>query len=217
LIVRSDSDRSPSFIEGARRAQIIDVTIKTLASDGYVNTSLAKIAANAGVSKGVVSYHFAGKDALMEQIVEDVYRGIAERVIPQLVDLPPLVAVREHVLAVARDVVSHPDEIRAVGEIATHLRDPDGRPRFGVVTNEPLYAGLEYTYEVGQAAGDMWAFDRRTMAVMAQAALDSMFDYLHHHPERDPMTHAAALADLLVHAVAADPSAVPAPHASEES
>lgn len=215
--MRSDSARPPSFTERARRAQIIEVTIKTLASDGYANTSLAKIAANAGVAKGVISYYFAGKDALMEQIVENVYRGIAERVIPQLVELPPLVAVREHVLAVARDVVSHPDEIRAVGEIATHLRGPDGQPRFGIVSNEPLYAGLEYSYEVGQAAGEMWAFDRRTMAVMAQAALDSMFEYLHHHPERDPMTHAAALADLLVHAVAADPSALPAQNASEES
>lgn len=199
----------------ARRAQILDVTVQTLAAEGYANASLAKIAANTRVSKGVISYHFAGKDALMVAIIEGVYQGIAERVIPQLIGLDPLELVRAHVLAVARDVLDHPAEVTAIAEIATHMRGADGRPRFGTHTNEPLYQGLELGYEAGQASGAMWAFDRRVMAVLFQSALDSMFDYCRHHPERDVLAHAEALADLLVRAVAAPDRLPPVPDRAE--
>jgi AcrR family transcriptional regulator len=43
-----------------------------IAELGYTHTSLAKIGRRAGVSKGVVSYHFASKE-LLEQLLIDVY------------------------------------------------------------------------------------------------------------------------------------------------
>lgn len=194
----------------------MDVTVQTLASNGYAETSLAKIATNAGVSKGVISYHFAGKGALVESVMTRVYGGITERMLPQLEGLEPLAMLRAHVLAVARDIITHPDEIAAVREIALHHRSPDGGLRFGVHTNEPLYAGLEALYLNGQRSGAMRDFDVRTMAVLAQSALDSMFEYCRLHPERDVMAHAASLADLLIHAVAAPDHVPPTPTLSNQ-
>ncbi|MCU1643125.1 MAG: TetR family transcriptional regulator [Nocardia sp.] len=40
---------------------------------GYGNASLAKIVKHAGISKGVISYHFEGKDDLMTQLVIQLY------------------------------------------------------------------------------------------------------------------------------------------------
>ena len=54
-------DEATSFIEEARRRQIIDTAIRTIATRGYSRTSLAEIAREAGISKGVISYHFEGK------------------------------------------------------------------------------------------------------------------------------------------------------------
>ena len=49
------------------------------ASKGYANTSIADIAKAAGVSKALVYHHFADKDELFRQIVEDVRAPTAEK------------------------------------------------------------------------------------------------------------------------------------------
>ena len=46
--------------------------IDTIAEVGYANASLARIAVRLGISKGVISYHFAGKDDLIAEIVSQV-------------------------------------------------------------------------------------------------------------------------------------------------
>ena len=51
-----------TFTETARRAQIIAAAIDTIAELGYGQASLARIAETAGTSKGVIIYHFGGKD-----------------------------------------------------------------------------------------------------------------------------------------------------------
>lgn len=54
-----------SFITEARREQIIKAAIEILKEIGYVNTSLAKIARKSNISTGLISYHFSGKEDLM--------------------------------------------------------------------------------------------------------------------------------------------------------
>src|SRR5579875_3336044 len=61
-----------TFTEVARRRQIVGAAIDTIAEVGCSQASLARIAARAGISKGVISYHFAGKDDLIRQIIIDV-------------------------------------------------------------------------------------------------------------------------------------------------
>ncbi len=56
-----------SFIEKARRAQIMECAIETLAEVGYVKASLGQIAKRAKISKGVISYYFTNKEELLEQ------------------------------------------------------------------------------------------------------------------------------------------------------
>ena len=41
--------------------------IEVLAELGYAQTSFARIAERAGISKSVISYHFAGKDELLDR------------------------------------------------------------------------------------------------------------------------------------------------------
>lgn len=203
LAVRSDSGASgqKSFIEQARRRQIIEAAVATLAVEGFGNASLAAIARTAGISKGVISYHFSGKEELMEECVTAIYTGIAERVVPQLEGLDPLETVRAHVLAVARDGQAHRDELIAVGEIVTHLRRKDGRLRYGQADNEELYRGLEWMYSAAAEAGEVRRFDHRVMAVTAQSAVDAMFAYWIAHPATDLLAYAEQLADLLVAAI----------------
>jgi TetR/AcrR family fatty acid metabolism transcriptional regulator len=57
LAVRSkDADANRSFVSNARRAQIVEAAIETVADVGYAGASLSRIAVRLGISKGVISY-----------------------------------------------------------------------------------------------------------------------------------------------------------------
>jgi TetR/AcrR family transcriptional repressor of bet genes len=49
----------------ARRAQLIDSTIETLAARGYSRTTLTEVARAAGLSHGLVLFHFETKEKLL--------------------------------------------------------------------------------------------------------------------------------------------------------
>ncbi len=66
--------------EEARRVQLIEVTIDSLAEVGYVGTTLAEIARRAGVSPGLVSHYFGDKDGLLEAAFRTLARTLAVRV-----------------------------------------------------------------------------------------------------------------------------------------
>ena len=66
------SDRARTFTETARRAQIIEAAIDTIAEVGYARASLARIGERIGISKGLIGYHFAGKDELIKQVTYEV-------------------------------------------------------------------------------------------------------------------------------------------------
>ena len=66
--------------EEARRVQLVEVTIDSLAEVGYVGTTLAEIAGRAGVSPGLVAHYFDDKDGLLEAAFRTLARTLATRV-----------------------------------------------------------------------------------------------------------------------------------------
>ncbi|MGH3494376.1 MAG: TetR family transcriptional regulator, partial [Sciscionella sp.] len=68
-----------SLTATARRAQIVAATIETIAELGYAQASFARIAERAGLSSTrLISYHFAGKRELIEQVLSELYAEIGE-------------------------------------------------------------------------------------------------------------------------------------------
>jgi betaine-aldehyde dehydrogenase len=65
--------------EEARRVQLVEVTIDSLAEVGYVGTTLAEIARRAGVSPGLVAHYFGDKDGLLEAAFRTLARTLATR------------------------------------------------------------------------------------------------------------------------------------------
>lgn len=56
----------------ATREQLIEVATRLFAERGYEDTSIEAVLSAAGVSRGALYHHFAGKDALFEAVVESV-------------------------------------------------------------------------------------------------------------------------------------------------
>ncbi len=50
-----------------RRSQLIEATIETIALRGYARTTLSEVARTAGLSHGLVNFHFETKEKLLEE------------------------------------------------------------------------------------------------------------------------------------------------------
>jgi betaine-aldehyde dehydrogenase len=74
-------------LEESRRSQLIDVTIDSLAELGFVGTTLAQIAARAGVSAGLVAHYFGEKDGLLDAAFRSLTRRVTDQVRARLVTI----------------------------------------------------------------------------------------------------------------------------------
>jgi betaine-aldehyde dehydrogenase len=64
---------------GARRTQLIEMTIDSLAEIGYVESTLTRIGKRAGVSAGLVAHYFEDKDGLLEATFRTLLARVSER------------------------------------------------------------------------------------------------------------------------------------------
>lgn len=62
----------------ARRVQLIESTIETLASRGYSRTTLTDVANHAGLSHGLVNFHFQTKERLLTETLEHLSQEYRE-------------------------------------------------------------------------------------------------------------------------------------------
>jgi betaine-aldehyde dehydrogenase len=69
----------PADAGGARRAQLIEMTIDSLAEVGYVESTLTRIGRRAGVSAGLVAHYFGDKDGLLEATFRSLVARLAAR------------------------------------------------------------------------------------------------------------------------------------------
>lgn len=62
------------------RRQVLDAAIRTIAERGIAGTSVQDIADAAGLSKGVVHYHFESKQELLEHVLDQSCNVLLDRV-----------------------------------------------------------------------------------------------------------------------------------------
>lgn len=88
-------------LESARRNQVADATIALLAESDWRGVSLSAVAKRAGVSKGVVTYWFQNKEALLLAAVERFHAAYAERLMAVATSNTPIRERFRHLLEVA--------------------------------------------------------------------------------------------------------------------
>lgn len=178
-------------------------TLTVVAQHGYDNASLARIANQAGLSKGLISHHFHDKDDLMEEAVRVTAGRLRDQIAAELdLTAPVPEVIRAALRQVARLTTTHRVERKAVAEIVINLRRPDGTQRLDLSAYEETYLAQERLFRRGQAEGTLRSFDTRVMAATYQGAIDAMLGYVEAYPETDAFDYADALGDLIVAAVA---------------
>ncbi|OJH42154.1 TetR/AcrR family transcriptional regulator [Cystobacter ferrugineus] len=204
---RSKGTRS-SFLEEARRAQIVQCAIDIISTHGYAQASLALIAERAGISKGVISYHFAGKDELIAQVYTEVMTLAAKAVLPRVEQQPGASdKLRVYIEGSIAFIGTHGPHSIALLEIWNGLRTPQGKPVFDARSYEPGLDFLQNIFRQGQAEGEFRRFSPRHMAVAVRSAIDGVLvQRITYGDKVDLEESSRELVDLF-HAATAKPAA----------
>lgn len=198
-----DTTRQKSFIEQARREQIVDAAIDVLYESGFAAASLGAIAERIGVSKGVLSYHFAGKRELLLEVIGHVLTEAAEYMTPRVAAATSYrEALRIYVTSNLDFIGAHRREIIAFTEIVNGM-PPGGDPPPYLEGHRSAVEDLRRLFEAGQAAGEFGQFSAMVTAVSLRASVDAVSGLLRADPEMDVDAYGAELLGLYERAVRA--------------
>lgn len=187
-----------SFIENARRVQLVQCAIDVIAERGYSNASMSEIAKRAGISKGVISYHFAGKRELIEQVVNTVMERASAVMLPRIfAEHTAAGMLRAYIESNLEFLGSHSNDIAAVTNIAVGARDGNGKPIIDLALMfEPAVTALENLLRSGQEGGEFREFPARVIAVTIRNAIDALGTLLTADPKLDLKLYANELVTL---------------------
>ncbi|WP_407555357.1 TetR family transcriptional regulator [Streptomyces sp. Pv4-95] len=176
-----------TFTNEARRAQIVQAAIETIADLGYAKASFAKITERAGLSSPrMISYHFTDKDELIHQVVREVFTAGAEFIGARMAAEETAAGkLRAYLEANLQFLREHPQEMAALTQIGPHARDESGRPHTSQSAQEPSVRGLGELLAAGQRSGEFRDFDVPSMAVMIRGAVDAAAQRLRGEPGLD--------------------------------
>jgi TetR/AcrR family transcriptional regulator, fatty acid metabolism regulator protein len=188
-----------TFTETARRAQIVAAAVDTLAELGYAQTSLARIAERIGVSKGVISYHFASKDELLQAVFGDVLVRAGTYVRPRVeAESTARGRLRAAIEANVAFMGEYRRDMVALFEVAVNTRRADSSPNPAVAEmSRETASATTRLLASGQATGEFRAdFDPQAMAMAIRAAIDAVPPRLASDPGFDAGHYGRELADL---------------------
>ncbi|AEQ51778.1 TetR/AcrR family transcriptional regulator [Pelagibacterium halotolerans] len=195
-----------TFIEEARRRQIVEAAIAVLAHEGYARASLSRIAARAGISKSVITYHFDGKDEMFEAVFSHVADAAGAYMTPFLEragdPAGQIAAYIRHQIAYMRD---HRDELLAIGTLALNHGGASGTPDYIVRSAEEERTILTALVTDGQAAGQIRGdLDAEFIAGLISKTVEGGLSEWAWRPETDLSAYADQLIDLLERGMRAD-------------
>ncbi|MBZ6142430.1 TetR family transcriptional regulator [Streptomyces olivaceus] len=169
-----------TFTQEARRAQIVEATIETLAEIGHTKTSFTAICRHANLSStGLISYHFAGKPQLLREVTRTIVEKAGtlrtSRVAQETTYRGKLVAyIAAHFDFMAR----YPAHARALTEIAELVREQPVPELDDVARSALSVEALVALLEEGCRAGEFRIADPPVLALAVQGALDNV---VRHH------------------------------------
>ncbi|HET9221633.1 MAG TPA: TetR family transcriptional regulator [Roseiflexaceae bacterium] len=191
-----------SFIEEARRAQIVAAAIDTLAELGYGKASLTQIAKRAGISTSLISYHFKEKDELMQETFTQVYSNWTTYVQDQLsADSTATERLHTYIEANLAYMGTRPKHFEAMIEIIFNARSEDGTLLYRGDEDSEGALQLAALLAEGQKTGEFRQFDVQNMAIALRGTIDQFLGQIARRPSFNLEAYTAQLIDLFNRAI----------------
>ncbi|MDT0450147.1 TetR/AcrR family transcriptional regulator [Streptomyces hesseae] len=183
---RSADPEALTFTERARRQQIVECTIDLISTKGYPATSLSAIAEAAGISKAAVLYHFSSKDNLARLTLEHVMERFAAHVQERVErETEPCAAIVAYVRAMISYQQANRRHVRVITEMLLDDQDGTRLKTPGSHDTGDRWQHLAGLLARGQEAGQVRAFDTRTVALAIGGAIDNVISHWLVHPDYD--------------------------------
>lgn len=132
-----------------KREAILHATLKLVSQHGFHGTSMAKIAAEAGVSAGIIYHYFESKDDVMNALYREIKQRLGDTLRRTFDPTQPLETRVRHVLGVLmRYYLDHPLESAFIEQ---YTRSPYYTPAIEAETRH-FYEPILRTFEEAQAA-----------------------------------------------------------------
>lgn len=193
-----------SFIERARRQQIVSAAIDVLYESGFAGASIGAIAKRIGVSKGVFTYHFTGKGELLREVIAEVLTEATAYMRPRIeAATSSAEALRAYVTSNLEYIDANRRKIIALTEVVNGMPPGGAGPAPYEEGNQQAIAGLQRLLEAGQAAGEFGEFSAHVAAVSVRASIDALSTLLRIDPAMDLGEYGAELLRLYEKAVRA--------------
>ena len=165
-----------SFIEEARRKQILNIALDEIQNKGFQNTTIQEIANKANVSKGVIYYHFNGRADLLNNIwsalIAELFEYRKERVETQRSAGAKL---RVYVEANFEFLKKNLNKFTALFRMGIDLGSAEAKPNpWSTEANRRCFAFLSSILKEGQKNGEFRDFSPKIIAPIVQAAIDGL-------------------------------------------
>lgn len=168
-----------TLTEQARRAQITAAAIEVIARDGVAQASFKVIARQAGLSStGLISYHFVGKQELIEEVGREILARFTEFVLDRTDGVEESTAVlRAFIEANMAFLGTHRSHASTLVRIKNDLAP--------VELARSDQAALAEVLREGQRTGVLRDFDPQYVAVFILSIRDGLIRQLDLDPDLD--------------------------------
>lgn len=171
----SSPSRASVSTEG-RRSAILRAAYRVMAREGVHRTPLDRVAAEAGVSKGLLLYHFHSKDALVLAAMEWVLNATAARIRKALADIVnPADAISVVIDAVWIGPEANRDFFRFYLDGVEHQTRSPGFDDLGHTATVIINGLYQEVIETGVNAGVLEVADSVSAAVDMRALIEGSF------------------------------------------
>jgi|EndMetStandDraft_4_1072995.scaffolds.fasta_scaffold316751_2 AcrR family transcriptional regulator len=171
-----------------RRQQFIDATIATLARHGFARTTLTEVAAVAGLSHGLIIFHFQTKEKLLTETLIFLAREYRDNWVQALAAAParPAAQLEAMIRADFVETLCNPERLAAWSAL------------WGEAQSRPMYQehcadlDLEYAETIENLCGQIIAegsypFDTDAVARVVRVALEGLWFDLMTSPQPYPI------------------------------
>jgi AcrR family transcriptional regulator len=119
--------RSPSSKSAERRSEIVQAAYRTLAEKGFEGLRMREIAKRAGIDHSTLHYYFAGKEALIDGIIDYIVHDLAigRSAETETRGLRPRLQLTAHFDALIKQLQEAPEMFVVLAELnARAMREP---------------------------------------------------------------------------------------------
>jgi len=168
-------EEKKTFIEEARRKQIIDAALQTIAERGYTQTSFADIAKNLGITKGLIAYHFEGKADLIASVLRTIINNQAAYIHTQLEEQETATdKLRTYITASLEYIENNRTHFVALVDLWGTFTSAEEKRAFNKTFYGPCISQLREIFHLGQENGEFGNFNSKLLTHILQGALDGV-------------------------------------------